>query len=132
MAYLSQNYAHILNSLVMCYFATSVMQPSDMAELVNRASGSSLSSEDLITIGDRIHAVHRAYNYRCGVRREDDRLPRRLLTPLADGGTEGKVPDLEKQLDEYYTCRQWEPDGKPSKESLIRLGLEDVATELYG
>jgi aldehyde:ferredoxin oxidoreductase len=86
----------------------------------------------LLVIGDRINALHRAYNYRCGIRREDDTLPVRSLTPLAEGGAAGKVPDLESQLEEYYEVRRWEPDGKPSRDSLVELGLADVARDLYG
>jgi aldehyde:ferredoxin oxidoreductase len=82
-------------------------------------------------IGDRINALHRAYNYRCGIRRADDRFPARALMPLAEGGAAGKVPDVEAQLLEYYAERRWEPDGKPSHASLIELGLADVAADLY-
>jgi len=116
---------------VLCYFATFTLQPSDLASLVNKATGWDLTSEDLSLIGDRIHALYRAYNYRCGIRREDDRLPVRSLVPLAEGGAAGKVPDLERQLREYYELRRWEADGKPSHASLVELGLADVAADLY-
>jgi aldehyde:ferredoxin oxidoreductase len=75
--------------------------------------------------------LHRAYNYRCGIRREDDTLPVRSLSAVAEGGAADKVPDLEAQLAEYYQIRRWEPDGKPSKEVLLELGLSDVAQDLY-
>ena len=128
---LAQNWSAILSSMVLCYFATFTLQPSDLASLVNKATGWDLTSEDLSLIGDRIHALYRAYNYRCGIRREDDRLPVRSLVPLAEGGAAGKVPDLERQLREYYELRRWEADGKPSHASLVELGLADVAADLY-
>ncbi len=131
MARFAQNWAHVLDSLVMCYFATALLKPSDFCNLLNCATGWSLKPLDLLAFGDRINALHRAYNYRCGVRRRDDTLPARALTPLKEGGAAGKVPDLEGQLKRYYELRRWEPDGKPSRESLIELGLEDVARELY-
>ena len=129
---LAQNWAHILDSMVLCYFATFTQKPSELATLINYATGFELTPQDLLVIGDRINALHRAYNYRCGIRREDDKLPLRSLTPLAEGGAAGKVPDLEYQLNEYYQLRRWEPDGKPSRESLMQLGLADVARDLYG
>jgi aldehyde:ferredoxin oxidoreductase len=131
MVKLAQSHAHILNSMVMCYFATSTLAPSDMAALINSATGSTLTPGDLLTIGDRIHAVHRSYNYRCGVRRKDDKLPKRLMTPLAEGGTGGKVPDVERHLEEYYRLRDWEADGRPSKRSLEQLDLPEIAADLY-
>ena len=117
--------------MVICYFATFTLEPSDLAALVNRATGYEFTPGDLTVIGDRINALHRAYNYRCGMRREDDTLPLRTLTAVAEGGAAGKVPDLESQLDDYYEVRRWEPDGKPSRDVLVELGLEDVAADLY-
>jgi aldehyde:ferredoxin oxidoreductase len=131
-ARLAQNWAHIVDSMVICYFAGFTLDPSDLAALLNHATGTELTPQDLLVIGDRINALHRAYNYRCGIRREDDTLPVRSLTPLAEGGAAGKVPDLEYQLEEYYQVRRWEPDGKPSRDSLMELGLADVARDLYG
>lgn len=130
-AWLAQNWAHILNSMVICYFATFTLEPSDLAQLINQATGYDLTTADLLIIGDRINALHRAYNYRSGIRREDDTLPVRSLSPVAEGGAADKVPDLEAQLAEYYQIRRWEPDGKPSKEVLLELGLSDVAQDLY-
>ena len=114
----AQNWAHIVDSMVICYFAGFTLKPSDLAALINHATGSELTPQDLFTIGDRINALHRAHNYRCGIRRADDWLPVRSLTQLAEGGAAGKVPDLAQQLDEYYHLRRWEPDGKPSRPSL--------------
>jgi aldehyde:ferredoxin oxidoreductase len=129
---LAQDWAHVVNSMVICYFATFTLDPSHLSTLVNRATGYDLAPKDLITIGDRIHALYLAYNYRCGSRRQDDKLPVRSMMPLAEGGTQGKVLDLEGLLDEYYEIRHLEPDGKPSYETLVALGLEDVAQDLYG
>lgn len=127
----AQNWSHILSSMVLCYFATFSQQPSDLASLINYATGWSLDPKDLLVIGDRINALHRAYNYRCGIRRADDTLSKRSLTPLEEGGTAGEVPDLEFQLKEYYQIRGWEDDGKPSRQVLLDLGLADVAIDLY-
>jgi|AutmiccommuBRH23_1029490.scaffolds.fasta_scaffold02265_4 aldehyde:ferredoxin oxidoreductase len=127
----AQNWSHILSSMVLCYFATFSQQPSDLASLINYATGSSLSPKDLLEIADRINALHRAYNYRCGIRRADDTLSKRSLTPLETGGASGVVPDLEFQLNEYYQIRGWEDDGKPSRQVLMDLGLADVAKDLY-
>ena len=107
------------------------MQPSDFAELLNLATGSTYTAQDMLTIGDRINTLHRAYNYRCGIRRQDDTLPVRAMTPLTEGFTAGKVPYLEKQLEEYYQLRRWEADGKPSQDVLQKLKLDFVIKDLY-
>ena len=127
----AQNWAHILDSLVMCYFATSLLKPSDFCDLLNNATDQNVSPIDLLVIGDRINALHRSYNYLCGIRSEDDTLPLRAMSPLPNGGAAGYVPDLAGQLKKYYKLRNWERDGKPSYRGLIELGLDDVAKDLY-
>jgi aldehyde:ferredoxin oxidoreductase len=117
--------------MVLCYFASFTLKPSDLANLINLATGMQLTPQDLLVIGDRINALYRAYNYRCGIRRADDTLSKRSLTALESGGAANQVPDLEFQLNEYYAERDWEEDGKPSYDSLVNLGLADVAADLY-
>jgi aldehyde:ferredoxin oxidoreductase len=130
-ARLAQNWSQLLDSMVLCYFASFTLKPSDLAALLNTATDFDYTIEELNMIGDRINALYRAYNYRCGIRRSDDTLPARVLEPLAEGGTGGQVPDLQAQLAEFYTAREWELDGKPGYQSLLNLGLADVAGDLY-
>lgn len=128
---MAQNWSHILDSLVMCYFATFILKPSDMAALLNSATGEAYTAQELFLIAERINALYRAYNYFCGIRASDDSLPLRSLTPLSEGGAAGKVPDLEYQLKEYYELREWDIEGRPRYERLVELGLADVARDLY-
>jgi aldehyde:ferredoxin oxidoreductase len=131
-ARLAQNWSAIISSLVICYFAAHTLNVTNLVELINHATSWDVNPNDLLLIGDRINNLFRAYNFRCGVRRADDTLPKRLLTPMAEGGAAGKVPDLEYQLDEFYRLRGWEADGKPSLETLQSLGLNFVVNDLYG
>lgn len=130
-ARMAQNWSHLLDSLVICYFASFTIKPSDMAILLKLSTGYEYSTKDLFTIGERINALHRSYNYLCGIRKEDDKLPKRMLEPLQNGGAAGKVPDLKKQLDEYYEIRRWDDTGRPNYDLLVELDLQDVAKDLY-
>lgn len=132
MARLAQNWSAVISSMVICYFAAHTLKVTDLVELINHATGQDFTAEDLLMLGDRINNLYRAYNYRCGIRREDDWLPKRLLTPMPDGGAAGKVPDLRFQISEFYQIRGWEPDGMPSRQTLLALGLNDVIRDLYG
>ena len=67
-----------------------------------------------------------------GVTREDDRLPKRILTPVKEGAAAGSVPDVENLLREYYEIRGLNSKGKPKKEVLIKAGLENLAKKLHG
>ena len=39
---------------------------------------------------------------------------------------------MEVMIDEFYKESGWTREGKPSRETLESLGLEDVAQDLYG
>ena len=60
-----------------------------------------------------------------------EREPQTVLQPSAPakeprgtGESADTLPDLEKQLDEYYRFRGWSREGLPTDETLERLGLE--------
>ena len=63
---------------------------------------------------------------------EDDRLPKRILTPVGEGAAAGSVPDVEKLLREYYEIRGLDSKGRPKQEVLIKAGLENLAKKLHG
>ena len=61
-----------------------------------------------------------------------DRLPQRILTAATEGGAAGSVPDMKVLLEEFYPVRGLAPDGRPTKETLARLGLNELSAKLYG
>ncbi|MGZ3569904.1 MAG: aldehyde ferredoxin oxidoreductase C-terminal domain-containing protein, partial [Thermodesulfobacteriota bacterium] len=81
---------------------------------------------------ERTWLLKRELGNMMGVTREDDRLPKRILTPVSEGTAAGSVPDVEKLLKEYYEIRGLDREGKPRKEVLIKAGLGDLAKKLHG
>ena len=126
-----QDWRTVDNSVVWCIFAN--VAAGDKAALINAACGLDWSVEDMMKFGERGWNLKRAINNRMGLNRSNDKLPKALLTPSPDGGSEGFVPDLEGMLYAYYEARGWDQEtGKPTKEKLTELGLEDVAKDLWG
>ena len=127
-----QDYRTLLNSLVMCIFAN---VPAGMvAALINSACGLDWTVADMIQAGERAWNLKRAINNRLGLRRSNDRLPKPLLTPYADGGKDasGFVPDIQGMLSAYYRVRGWdEATGFPSREKLTGLGLGWIKDDLW-
>lgn len=76
--------------------------------------------------GDRIWNLKRLIGNLSGAGRQDDMLPKRLLTPTAEGGAAGSVPDMDLMLAEFYALREIGPDGRPSRSRLERLGLKEA------
>jgi aldehyde:ferredoxin oxidoreductase len=94
-------------------------------------TGLKLVPQDLLKIGERIIMAKRVMNLRLGATVQDDQLPKHALKPLAEGPTGGNVPDLNRQLKEYYALRGWDPiTGHPSQERLRALGIESLSAYL--
>jgi len=101
------------------------------------STGRNFSMEQLNQIGDRILNLIRAFwvrEYGSKWSRDLDVPPMRWFKePLTDGPLKGAVLDLEKyniMLDLYYQKRGWNKNGIPTKETLEKLGLADVASQL--
>ncbi len=129
---LSQDYTAVVNSMVSCYFLTFILKPSDLAAVLTAATGTKYTAKGLLKVGERIMALHRAYNNLCGITRKDDVLAPRQLEHTKEGGNAGRAPDMEVMLKEFYKASGWTPSGKPSRKTLESLGLSDVARDLYG
>ena len=80
----------------------------------------------------RIWNLTRMFNVREGFSRKDDTMPPRMyLDPLPVGRPKNKVVTkeaFEKMLSEYYEIQGWDTDGRPTRETLITLGLGDIVT----
>jgi aldehyde:ferredoxin oxidoreductase len=120
------------NSLVICEFVAWTLSANELAEMVRVTTGFDYTLKDLFACGERTWFLKRGLGNMMGISAKDDRLPKRILTPLKEGAAAGSVPDVEKLLREYYEIRGLDREGKPRKEVLIKAGLEDLAKRLHG
>lgn len=119
-----QDYMGLFNPLGLCKFAGKVGALYEhLPALVQAATGWNTDTGELRLIGERLFNLKRLINLRLGVTAADDTLPKRLLTPRPSGEAVGKVPDLARQLRDYYTLRGWNAEGRPSAAKLVELGL---------
>ena len=105
------------------------------ADLMEAVTGISYSPDDILTVGERINNLARAFNVREGFTRADDTLPERLMNePIPGGASKGhsiSKEELKQMLDEYYMARGWDVQtGSPKREILKSLDLEYVADVL--
>jgi len=128
----SQNLGQILGAASFCYMTVMALNGDDVTELLSSASGFDYSLDELKACGERIWHLKRGLNNLMGITAADDRLPRQILTPPTDGGAAGSAPNLEVMLKDFYPARGLGPDGRPTKETLERLGLSDLSAKLYG
>ncbi|MBI4790740.1 MAG: aldehyde ferredoxin oxidoreductase family protein [Chloroflexi bacterium] len=138
-----EHYCAVTDALGICKFSTTEeysLLPDDLAQGLGALGGEDTGAE-LLTIGERIVNLERLYNIREGLSRSDDCLPLRFQEPLpllaneTDPATEqtrlgapirvGRLIDFEAMLDRYYRLRGWDRDGRPTAETLARLGLAE-------
>jgi len=125
-----QDWRTFFNSAIICIFAN--VDPQMQTDLINAACGYEWTLEEMMNSGARGWNIKRAINNRMGLTAKNDKLPKALLAPLLEGGTEGFVPEIREMLIAYYEARGWDAEtGKPSKEKLVELGLEDIANDLW-
>jgi aldehyde:ferredoxin oxidoreductase len=119
----------ILHSLLVCDMPGKFIPLSmeDYANYLQAVTGESYSMDDFAQIAGRIETLIRLFNVREGFGRKDDTLPyRTLFEPLPDGPGKGQCigeANLNRMLDEYYTCRGWDSAGVPTEATLRKYDL---------
>jgi len=94
----------------------------NLPNFISLATGMDLDSDALWTISVRNRNLIRALNIRRGLRRADE-------APPADHW-KIRDPEMEqKHLDAYYKFKGWNHDGIPTKETLDKLGLDNVSED---
>jgi len=108
-------------------------------KLMHAATGLEISWGDLNVVADRVFNLTRAFWVREFGKKwsaEMDSPPDRWFDePLSEGPLKGTKLDRTKydiMLQNYYRRRGWDGRGIPTKLTLSKLGLKDVAKELKG
>ena len=86
--------------------------------------------------GERIVNLIRVFNVREGMSSKDDVLPPRMHEdPHITGPTKGRVllrEWFEKMKKEYYEIRGWDAEGRPTRETLKRVGVDEGVFKFVG
>ena len=119
----SQDRQAAVDSTGVCMFVD--WETDDFAAQIDAACEGHWDAARLFETGERIWNLERMFNLSAGFTAADDTLPDRLLKdPCPSGTAKGKVNELAKMLPEYYSLRGWTKDGRPTSETLERLGLD--------
>ena len=120
-----QDLTAVIDSMGNCLFTSFALGAPEYASLLNAATGTNYTPEELLEVGDRIFNIERMFNKAAGMKPEDDRLPKRLLIePISNGPSKGMVNKLDITLPQYYAARGW-VNAFPTDETLKKLGLDE-------
>jgi len=113
-----------------CRFAST--DPKLQLECLNAVTGWNLALEDAFTIGRRVINQLRVFNFRHGMKKEDERPSTRYGSVPVDGPAEGKniMEKWDWMIENYYTLMGWDAKtGKPLPKTLEKLGLEELIND---
>lgn len=129
MFYYEVNWQHFMDSAVTCMFFP--YQYTHMADALSAIAGWEIDVHEIIRIGKRANTLCRIFNLREGLGVQDDRLPKRLMTPYTRGPLKGVAPtdeDMAAALKTYYQFMGWDADsGTPLLDQLEDLNLSWAA-----
>lgn len=135
MAILSK-FVQVTNACGFCIFGLQIGGNIPVFEWVNASTGWNLTEEDFMRIGERIETLRYSFNVREGLNPPKDFMPNKRALgypPLPKGPTAGVSVEIEKLGREFYEEYGWDfESGLPKKETLERLGLQNVIEALYG
>ncbi|MEW6751493.1 MAG: aldehyde ferredoxin oxidoreductase family protein [Candidatus Latescibacterota bacterium] len=107
----------VIDSALVCTFASSALTEEWMTALVRAVTGLDLAEEGIAAWGARICDLERRLALREGVCAADDCLPPRVLEEPLSGGDYAGVrigqASFQGMLAEYYSRRGWDPNGIP-------------------
>ncbi len=122
-----QNERAVIDSMGVCVLGARGIGIDEMVRIITVMTGWNFNSKKLLEAGERVYNVERLIAIREGITRKDDTLPPRLLTEVLPRGPSKGVhlrrEDLDQMLNEYYTVRGWDRNGKPTKVKLEELGI---------
>ncbi|UCD74359.1 MAG: aldehyde ferredoxin oxidoreductase family protein [Phycisphaerales bacterium] len=123
-----QNLGIIQDSLGICRFTGFAFGTEPWARMVSGATGGDFSTSRLEEIADRIATLERLFNLAAGAGWQDDTLPDRFSDePIVVEERESVVSreTIARMRGDYYQLLGWDNEGRPGKERLRSLGLEN-------
>jgi aldehyde:ferredoxin oxidoreductase len=123
-----QDYLAGLDIMVKCDFGSFGISPESYTRMLSAATGRKVNASFINFMGERIWNQIRLFNLREGLTAAEDRLPKRIVSePLPDGPHKGQRisnADMAVMLNDYYKVRGWNQQGRPTQQTLQRLGLD--------
>ena len=125
---------HVMSVSGVCLFGYLSTHVTFIPEFLSAVMGKEFTVKDMLEAGERISNIRQAFNVREGINPLTQPLPERAFgrPPLQDGPTAGLTVQVEAMVQEYLEDMGWTQDAAiPCEETLVRMGLADVAKDLW-
>jgi len=132
---INSNLMQVVNGAGVCLFGLACGPKLPLFEYLNAATGWGFSDKQWFQVGERIETLRHAFNVREGISYKDTRMTGRAIgdPPLEKGPHAGFTMEAETLAREFYEKMGWDFEtGKPLKDRLEDLGLDEVVKDIYG
>lgn len=123
-----QHWNSFKNCAGMCVFLPYGYQQGP--EIIEAITGWSVTSWELMKVGERGTTMARAFNILAGLTKEDDVMPKRMHEAFTSGPLKGVCVGEERLEDansSYYGMMGWDETGAPTRAKLQELDIEWIA-----
>jgi len=127
---------HVTNAAGVCFFGDFIAleEPDYLCKFLNTVTGAERSVDELLEAGDRIATIRHLFNLREGINPLKIKVHPRIIgdPPQEKGPLAGVKSDIDAQNYWNLGALDWDRvTTMPSKNKLIKLGMDDIAQELY-
>jgi len=132
---LNSKFKQIMDGVGLCLFGACCGPKIPVFEWLNAATGWNKTPEDYLVIGERIQTLRQSFNVREGIKPDDFKLHGRIKgqPPLTYGPHKNVTIDIDAMKKYFFDAFGWDlATGKPAKARLEKLGLNEVAKDIYG
>jgi aldehyde:ferredoxin oxidoreductase len=126
---LAEDVNAVMDCLGVCRFASLAAGLEEYARAYTAATGVCVNGPELMTLGEGVCYAERIMNAENGFDACDDDLPPRFFTEPGSSGGDIEIPAIDRAAflearRKYYVVRGLDEDGRPTRETATRLGLE--------
>jgi len=132
---MASNYWQVGACAGLCLFPVVFSGVFPLLDFFSAVTGRNISVEEAVETGARIQTSRQLFNVREGVTPSKTRLPDRMtgIPPKSEGPLKDITIDIDTLAKEYRKAMGWDPDsGYPTKDTLAKLGLEELAKKHAG
>lgn len=132
---ITAEYMHVVNSAGLCLIGSMCLASGNaVLGFLNAVTGWELTLPQMLRVGERVANIRQAFTSREGLNPLEFQVPGRVLgiPPQQEGRLAGRTVDIDLMVEDYFKAAGWDmATGKPGKEKLLELGLDDVAGALW-
>ncbi|MDP3388260.1 MAG: aldehyde ferredoxin oxidoreductase C-terminal domain-containing protein, partial [Eubacteriales bacterium] len=124
----TQMYHGFIDSIGICIFSVFLTDPDRISRYIKAITGWDTSLFEFMKIGERKVNMMKYFNWKHGIRTDDDSLPKRMFEAIPDGYTKDQKinkEEFESAIKDYYDMAGWDiVESKPLPGKLKELDLE--------